>query len=152
MDGERVVTLAEHSCLVAAGLQYDATWCVVINRARLVCLRFYGVLQPLRAAVLLQCNAASALDKPKIKLWQLIGICNCRSSKLVQCSVTIACAYHFSLAVLLGCFMRSVARLNLLHVSCGCNHCCMTAAVATAIVLLSRRFIAAPMLNNFPEL
>ena len=65
MDGDGVVTLAEHGCLAAAELQSDASWRVVVKCARLVCLQFYGVLQPLRAAVLLQCNAASALGNQK---------------------------------------------------------------------------------------
>ena len=40
--------------------------------------------------------------------------------------------------------MRSVGRLNSLHVSCGCNHRCLIAAVATAIVLRPRRILLRP--------
>ena len=42
VDGDGVATLAEHGCLAAAGLQSDASWRVVVKRARLLCLRFYG--------------------------------------------------------------------------------------------------------------
>ena len=63
VDGDGVVTLAEHGCLAAAGLQCNATWRIV-KRARLVCLRLW-VLRSLRAAVLLQCNAASVLGNQK---------------------------------------------------------------------------------------
>ena len=40
--------------------------------------------------------------------------------------------------------MRSVARLNSLHVSCGCNRHVLIAAVATAIVLRPRRILLRP--------
>ena len=63
VESEGVVTLAEHGCIAAAGLQGDTTWRIV-KRARLVCLRLW-VLRSLRAAVLLQCNAASALGNQK---------------------------------------------------------------------------------------
>ena len=66
---------------------------------------------------------------------------------LIQHSVTISCAFHLGLAVLLGCFMQSVVILHPLHVSCVCQYGRVVAAVATAIVLLSKCFIAAPMLH-----
>ena len=40
--------------------------------------------------------------------------------------------------------MRSVACLISLHVSCGWNHGCLIAAVATAIVVLPRRILLRP--------
>ena len=92
----------------------------------------------------LQCRAVSALGNNKIKLWQPIGTYNCRSSNLFQYSITIAWACHLDLAVPLGCFMRSVACLNLLNVSCSCSHHCLIVVVVTSIVVLPRRILLHP--------
>ena len=81
VDGDGVVTLAEHDYLTAAGMQSDASWCVVVKRARLVCLRFYGCCN--LCAQLCCCNAVQIVRlATKIDLWQLIGTCNCQSSNL----------------------------------------------------------------------
>ena len=143
VNGDEIVALAVHACLDTAGLQSD-TPCYVTKPARLVCAQFYGCFN--LCAQLCCCNAMQLVCLAiKNKTWQPIGTCNCRASKFVQHPITIACACHLGLAVLLGCFMRSVAHLRSLHVSCDCSHHCLIAVVATAFVLLSRCFIAAHM-------
>ena len=64
VDSDGIVTLAVHDFLAVAGLQSDATWCVVVKQARLVCL-YLWVLRPLHTAVLLQGSTASVLGAQK---------------------------------------------------------------------------------------
>ena len=125
VDSDKAVILAVHGCLATAGLQSNATWCAAVKQVRLVCLCLQ-VLQSLHTIVLLQCNAANALDTQS----QIVV-----ANQHLQLPIQQACSTLLNSSMLL----ITLALLHCLAAVCSPllpSICCMYNMIANTVVSL----------------